>query len=270
MHRGGPLRPPTQSDVLENSSRAEQYTAHNLYSTNTHKGTAVACLPPPQATPVTMHPDTAGIGYDGELYRKLLHLLALGYPVGYVVAPEPWGLNVLISLSLLALFLDWLRASSPAAHAFFERFFGFMMRRKERDVLGAKTVFNGATWVTVSFTLLVLFFPVDVALISFATFMIGDAAAALAGRRLGRTRWLGRGATLEGSLAFLIFGGAVGWLLISGDLPWPPLDIPFPVVLAATLVATLLEAAPLPLNDNLSAPLGAALTITGIMALWPS
>jgi len=200
----------------------------------------------------------------------LLHLLALGYPVGYVVAPEPWGLNVLISLSLLALFLDWLRASSPAAHAFFERFFGFMMRKKERDVLGARTVFNGATWVTVSFTLLVLLFPVDVALISFATFMIGDAAAALAGRRLGRTRWLGRGATLEGSLAFLIFGGAVGWLLISGVLPWPPLDIPFPVVIAATLVATLLEAAPLPLNDNLSAPLGAALTITGIMALWPS
>ena len=48
-----------------------------------------------------MHPDTAGIGYDGELYRKLIQLLALGYPVGYVVAPEPWGLNVLISLSLL-------------------------------------------------------------------------------------------------------------------------------------------------------------------------
>jgi dolichol kinase len=217
-----------------------------------------------------MHQDTAGIGYDGEIYRKILHLLALLYPVLYLTLPNPWGISLLVGLSLTALFLDWLRAVNVPSHAFFDRFFGFMMRAQERDVLGENVVINGATWVTVAFTLLVLLFDTDVAVVSFATFMIGDAAAALIGRSLGRRSWLRQGATVEGSLAFLIVGSSMGWVLVSGLLPWPQLSLPFPAVFAATAVAAVLEAAPIPLNDNLSGPLGAALTITCIMASWPS
>lgn len=212
----------------------------------------------------------AGIGFGGEIYRKLLHLLALGYPAGYLLLPEPWGLIIMVVLSVTALSLDWIRSRHQGTHAFFERFFGFMMRRKEREVLGEGPVFNGATWVTVSFTLLALLFPVDVAIVSFSLFMIGDAAAALVGRAFGTRTWLRDGATIEGSLAFLINGGGLGWLLVSGLLPWPALDLPIAAVLAAAAVATVLEASPLPINDNLSAPLGAALTIVGIMSLWPS
>jgi len=223
---------------------------------------------------VTHQPDTseqaAGIGFDGEIYRKMLHLLALGYPVGYLLLPEPWGRSALIALSVTALTMDWLRARYPGVHAFIERYFGFMMRRKEREVLGKGPVFNGATWVTVSFTLLVLLFPADVAIASFALFMIGDAAAALIGRRFGTRTWLRDNATVEGSLAFLIIGGSVGWLLVSGFLPWPVLDLPWTAVLAAAAVAAFLEAAPLPVNDNLTAPLGAAVTIMGIISLWPN
>ena len=217
-----------------------------------------------------MHQDAAGIGYDGEIYRKILHLLALLYPVLYLALPDPWGISLLVFLSLTAVFLDWLRSVNVLSHAFFDRFFGFMMRAQERDVLGENVVINGATWVTVTFTLLVLLFETDVAVVSFATFMIGDAAAALIGRSLGRRSWLRQGATVEGSLAFLIVGSIVGWILTSGILPWPLLSLPFHAVFAATAVAAVIEAAPIPLNDNLTGPLGAALTITGIMASWPS
>ena len=164
--------------------------------------------------------DAAQLGYHGEIYRKLLHLLAMAFPVGYVIVPDPWGLVILVVLSVTALSMDMLRARNKAAHAFFERFFGFMMRRKERDVLGQGHVFNGATWVTVSFTLLVLLFPSEVAIVSFTLFMFGDAAAALLGRRFGRTPWLRRGATLEGSMAFLAISDITGWLLVGGSLPW--------------------------------------------------
>lgn len=210
------------------------------------------------------------MGYDGEIYRKLLHLLAMGYPIGYLLIPEPWGLVTMIALSVAALSLDWIRAHHAWSHAFFERFFGFMMRRREREVLGQGPVFNGATWVTVSFTLLILLFPVDVAFVAFAVFMIGDASAALVGRRIGRTRWLRDGATVEGSLAFLIVGGAMGWILVSGILPWPTLSLPLHAVWIACAAAALLEASPLPINDNLATPLGAAIVIMGIITLWPN
>lgn len=216
------------------------------------------------------HQDAAELGYDGEIYRKLLHLLAMGYPLGYLLFPKPWGLAAMIALSMMALSLDWIRSRHEGSHAFFERFFGFMMRKGEREVLGSGPVFNGATWVTVSFTLLVLLFPGDVAVVSFALFMFGDAAAALVGRKIGRTHWLRDGATVEGSLAFLLIGTAVGWLLVSGLLPWPIIDLPLRAVLAAAAVAALLEAAPLPVNDNLATPLGAALVVVGIMTLWPN
>lgn len=216
------------------------------------------------------HQEVAQLGYDGEIYRKMLHLLAMGYPVGYLLIPNPWGAVILVMLSVTALSLDWLRAHHEAAHSFFERFFGFMMRRREREVLGQGPVFNGATWVTVSFTLLVLLFPTDVAVVAFALFMIGDAAAALIGRRLGRTRWLRDGATMEGSAAFLLVSGAFGWLLVSGLLPWPLLEVPLHAVWIGCLAAAVLEASPLPINDNLVAPLGAALVIMGIMTLWPN
>lgn len=211
--------------------------------------------------------DTAQLGYLGEIYRKLLHLLAMAFPVGYVIVPDPWGLAILVVLSVTALSLDMLRARNKAAHSFFERFFGFMMRRKERDVLGQVPVFNGATWVTVSFTLLILLFPSEVAIVSFTLFMFGDAAAALLGRRFGRTPWLRRGATLEGSMAFFAISGVTGWLLVSGNLPWDASSISHSAVFGAALVATFLEAAPLPIDDNLVAPMGAAIAMAGIMGL---
>ena len=205
--------------------------------------------------------------YQGEIYRKLLHLLAMAHPVGYLLVPAPWNLAIMVVLSASALGLDLLRSRHPATHRFFERFLGFMMRRSEREVLGTRPVFNGATWVTVSFTLLAALFPTSVAIVSFALFMFGDAAAALIGRQFGRTPGLRKGATLEGSVAFFFAGCGVAWLLISGILPWPLLPVPMAAAAGATVVATLLEAAPLPLNDNLVAPLGAALTMAGIMGL---
>ncbi len=216
------------------------------------------------------HQEAAQLGFGGEIYRKLLHLLALGYPVGYLLIPDPWGLWVMVAMSVTALTADWLRSRHAASHAFIDRFFGFMMRERERDVLNQQAVFNGATWVTVSFTVLILLFPVDVAIAAFAVFMIGDAAAAIVGRTFGRTTWARDDATMEGSVAFLVCGGAMGWLLVSGLLPWPVVEIPVMAVLGAALVAMLLEAAPLPLNDNLITPLGAAVTIMGIITLWPS
>lgn len=212
-------------------------------------------------------PDSNRLNYRGELSRKGLHLLALSYPVGFVLLGRSVGLWIAISLSLVALSLDFLRTRSSAVHRFFDFTFGFMMRARERDVLRGKTVINGATWVAVSFTLLVIFFPEDLAIVSFALFMIGDAVAAMVGRRWGRNQWARRGCTVEGSIAFFLAGLAMAFGLASAYSAVAYYDIETLALVGGVAVACLLEAAPLPVNDNLIAPLGAALSMLAITAL---
>jgi|AP95_1055475.scaffolds.fasta_scaffold00284_10 dolichol kinase len=212
-------------------------------------------------------PDSNRLNYQGELFRKGLHLLALSYPVGFVLIGRPVGLWIALSLSLLALSLDFLRTRSKAVYRFFDFTFGFMMRANEREVLGGTMVINGATWVAVSFTLLVFFFPEDLAIVSFALFMIGDAVAAIVGRRWGRTQWARRGCTVEGSVAFFFAGLAMAFGLASTTSAVAFYDIEPLALIGGVAVACLLEATPLPINDNLIAPLGAALSMLAITAL---
>jgi dolichol kinase len=127
------------------------------------------------------------------------------------------------------------------------------MRREELPPVGSGVVINGATSVLIGATLLTLFFPIDVAAGVFAMTMIADAAAALVGRRFGRHPWPGSSHTLEGSLAFVVAGG-----LVVGALPSLPVSVGLPAVVAAAAV----EAAPLPLNDNIRVPLVGALVVT--------
>ena len=212
-------------------------------------------------------PNSNRLNYRGELSRKGLHLLALSYPVGYVLLERSVGLWIAVSLSLVALSLDFFRTRSKAVYRFFDVTFGFMMRGRERDVMRGHMVINGATWVAVSFTLLVVFFPEDLAIVSFALFMIGDAVAAIVGRRWGRIQWARKGCTVEGSVAFFLAGLAMAFGLASTYSSVAYYDIETLALVGGVAVACLLEAAPLPLNDNLIAPLGAALSILAITAL---
>ncbi len=212
-------------------------------------------------------PDSNRLNYRGELARKGTHLLALSYPIGFILLGRSVGLWVVISLSLIALSLDFLRTRSNAVYRFFDVTFGFMVRARERDVMRGHMVINGATWTSVSFTLLVVFFPEDLAIVAFALFMIGDAVAAIVGRRWGSIQWARKGCTVEGSVAFFLAGLAMAFGLASASSPVAYYDIEPLALVGGVTAACLLEAAPLPVNDNLIAPLGAALSMLVITAL---
>ncbi len=200
---------------------------------------------------MTEIPKTAALSYRGELLRKALHLLALIIPIGMLHVPRPTALAVLWPLALAALGADVLRARWPTFHRVIRKLFGYMMRPEELPPAGGPLAINGATWVLLSSALLATLFPLSLAATAFALFMVGDAVAAIIGRRFGRHCWPGSRRTLEGSLAF--FGAA---LLTVRFFPVPSTH----GVLAA-LLATLLEALPLPLNDNLRVPLAVALLL---------
>lgn len=192
------------------------------------------------------------ITYRDELRRKALHLLALVVPLGMALLGRTAALAVLVPAALFALGMDTLRAYSARCARVVEVVFGRLMRADEQPPLGTAVVINGATWVLVSAALLTLIFPLRVAVPAFTVFMIGDAAAAVVGRRFGRHHWGNSPRTMEGSAAFLLVGIGIMALFPS---------IAFGIGAAATVVACLVEGLPLPFNDNLRVPMAAAATI---------
>lgn len=183
--------------------------------------------------------------------RKALHLLALLLPLGAWFVGKPAATVTLGVIAAIAVCCDALRARSVAFHRFIERFFGWMMRWEEKSSVPGPVVLNGATWVATAFFLLVLLFPLAIAVPAFAAFMIGDAAAALVGRRFGRHHWPGSPRTLEGSAAFFAVAAAV----LLG------LRVPFVPALVCALVCAVAEALPGRLNDNLRVPFAGALVL---------
>ncbi|PSQ92172.1 MAG: phosphatidate cytidylyltransferase [Bacteroidetes bacterium SW_4_67_19] len=214
----------------------------------------------------TETPGAHELPYREELRRKALHLLALALPLGTALLGKTVALWVLGPAALLALTCDALRSRSRRFARLIQRVVGRMMRADEwasesEQELSADAFFgirvNGATWTLVTMALLVALFPAPVAVAAFSLFMIGDAAAALVGRRWGRTCWGDGPRTVEGTAAFVGMAGlAVAPLAAFGYLP-----APWWAAALAVAVAAGAEALPRPLNDNLRVPLTAALVL---------
>lgn len=184
--------------------------------------------------------------YADELKRKAVHLVALIIPLAIWLLGNALALALLAGFSLLALGADVLRVRSRAFARFLYRLVGFMMRPEECPPVGGPLALNGATWVLLSATLLLLLFPVDITILAFTAFMIADAAAAVVGRRWGRRRWTGTTRTAEGSTAFLAVS-----VLVMLPFGW----IPASVTILSSVAGAAAEIPSRPLNDNIRVPL---------------
>ncbi len=192
------------------------------------------------------------VSYTAELGRKGLHLLALVIPLGMWWVGLPTALYLLVPASLVAVGADIARAYSKRFQALIRWIFGFLMRAEELPPVGSVVRFNGATCVLVGATLLALLFPLRIAVPVLVMAMLGDAAAALVGRRIGRHHWGSWASTIEGSAAFLGTGTVV--IVCFPSLAVGP-------ALAGVVGAAIAEALPLPFNDNIHVPLVAAFIV---------
>ena len=117
---------------------------------------------------------------------------------------------------------------------------------------------------------LVLVFPyrLDIVAAAWGIMAAGDGFATLVGRRFGRTRlpW-NPDKSVEGTLAFIVFGSVAGVFLAWWVRPsvftvlFPPLLFTLVAPVAAALVAGLVETIPVRLDDNISVPFAAGLTL---------
>ena len=203
------------------------------------------------------------IPYAVELKRKAIHLGALVLPASILVLPRPLALASLTAFAVFAVALDVAQQRIPAVRRLVvDRAFGWMMRPEELAV-GDRLVFNGAVWMFLAAAACAWLFPPGVAAASLAMLMVGDGAAAVVGRRFGRTRWPGSPKSVEGSAAYAVTAFAVGALLAS----WPPAGLGLAACAVGAVVGAAVEALPIPVNDNLRVPLiaGAAMALAGAL-----
>jgi dolichol kinase len=185
-----------------------------------------------------------------ETKRKLFHFLSAAYALLFTFAGRPVSLWVLGLLLALVATLEAARLRVPALNKKLIGYFGGIHR--EEEVRRP----SGILWTLTGCFLTIWLVPhKDIALAALWYLAVGDAAAGLVGRTWGHIR-LGR-KSLEGSLSCFVTCWFVGAVILHS--PFGSLEILF-----GALVATIVEALPLPLNDNLWIPTVSGLFLTAL------
>ncbi len=194
------------------------------------------------------------MAYIEEVLRKGIHFGSIVIPAAAVILPRTEIVLILTAAALALVLIDLLRSRNRVFRRFFlglvrqgdagqragrrhDRFHGSRGKRRPNHT----SFQNGNSGVSLVFL------------------SVGDSAAALMGRKFGRTP-LVSGRTLEGSLSALLscllvsiplmhLSAAQGWKLSPTGL------------LAGALAATLAELFEVPLDDNLRIPVFAGLVM---------
>ena len=185
-----------------------------------------------------------------ELTRKALHISWAIVPIVYALGvPRQVVLFALAIACLVALAVEIGRAHSRTFGAAFTRRTGILLRQHEHRR------WSGATWLLLSFLLSVLAFERPIAIAAMWAVAAGDAAAAIAGRTIGRHRVGGSAKTIEGSIACAVVT-SIGALGIAQLSPMPSI--------VAGIMAALGEWPTRPLDDNVRI----GLAVGGGILLW--
>jgi dolichol kinase len=165
----------------------------------------------------------------------VLALSGLFLPRGIVVIT----LGIIV---LLGLALELVRFAVPTVNRWFFRVFKPFVREAEA------TSATGALYMVMASFLAYLAFETHIAMLAIAFLAIGDAVGAIVGHTVGRTKSLKK--TLEGDMACFLSCIAVGFIFYFSGLVSD-----MTVVIIGSVSATVIEAIPLPVNDNFMMPL---------------
>lgn len=145
--------------------------------------------------------------------RKAWHLLGLVFPALYYfgILSRVWVLVLVGGIVGGAVVLEILRFKSEAVAAAFAAVFRRIMRDDEFKTLNATIPYLAATFIVL------LIFPRVIACVALAFLALGDAAAELVGRAVGRVRIAGP-KTLEGTLACFAVCFLAGWYFLGWEL----------------------------------------------------
>ena len=182
--------------------------------------------------------------------RGLFHIFAgLFAPVAALFLPR---MILLISLGVATfvfLAIELLRFRVPGVNRWFSAFLKLLLREKESSRL------TGASYMLVASLIAFLVFPRDIAVLALSFLAVGDAVATIVGTQIGKRKLLSK--TLEGDLACFVSCVMVGFVFY-----YVGSSVPLLTILIGALSAAIVEAMPLPVDDNLTMPLLAGVVMT--------
>lgn len=187
--------------------------------------------------------------------RHALRRGAFHASVGVIIATSslffpPFTISVaLAAVTAFFLSFDAIRLRVTWLNHWFLSWFAPLVRDKERTKLTGSSYFLIACLITVAA------FPRHISIPAILFVSLGDSAATVVGVWKGRIRVWGR--SVEGHIACLVICLVIGGLLAATSHGLPPI-----VTVVGAIFATLFEALPLPLNDNITIPVGSALAMT--------
>ena len=129
----------------------------------------------------------AGISLKNELIRKSIHISTVIIPIIYYYHLDREQMSFLcISLFILLLIGDILRIYITLLTQIYEKILGKLLRSEET---GKRL--NGATLLFLGFSISVLFFEKEIAIISMMILALSDSIAAIVGKSYGKKYRLG-------------------------------------------------------------------------------
>ena len=186
------------------------------------------------------------------LGRRLWHI-----STGLCIVAAAWLLpktTFLLSLGIVTfvfLAFEQVRLRASSINRWFCLHFGSLLRKEEVSHLTA------SSYVLIAALVAYLAFGRDIAVLSVCFLAVGDVAAGVVGWHIGRTRLFGK--ALEGDLACFLSCLATGFLL-----HYAGLDVGLVAIMAGALGATVGQAIPNPVDDNLTLPLFAGAAIAAV------
>src|ERR1035437_6735607 len=187
---------------------------------------------------------------SGQMFRRSLVHVIVGLSCTVVVFSLPHiEASILVGgVTLVFLVIEAIRLHSSQARGYMSPVFAPFLRESESHRI------SGASYLLVGCLITSLIFSKYTALSAMLFISLGDPIAAAACTLKGRVRVWGK--FFEGSLACLAICIVVG-IVLSRVAGFPPLG----VLLTDAVAASILQAVPSWINDNLTIPIGSALVM---------
>ncbi len=187
------------------------------------------------------------IGLKNELQRKAIHLCSVVIPVSYYFLERNILLLVVGAGTAFMILLDVFRKLFPAVDNFYVKIMGFVLRKKELNV--KEHFLTGGTYYAIGVFLPIVLFVREIAASAILIMIVCDTFAALVGKKFGKHNLWNK--SVEGSIAFFVLGMLI--VVLTPKVTANYLEYIYAAV--ALAVATVIEALPYDIDDNISVPL---------------
>ena len=183
------------------------------------------------------------ITFTGEILRKLIHILSIIIPLAYFFFIKDRFLMtvILIILTSIALSVEYVRLNQKNKIGYhFQKYFKSVLRLKERN-----GYLTGATWMLIGFSITVITFEVDVAVMALLFLSVGDSCAGIFGRAFPFGKVCNKSifGSFAGFISCIIFGFIINTAL------------PYQIIILGALSGMFIELIPSKIDDNFSMPI---------------